>query len=89
MTRNRANTRPGPGWKHVAGPVYEHCSGTRIHLLGLIKTPDGRTAFLDKWPDAKEGRRFMKICGGNRKRALMAWAMSIARKNHQPGQINQ
>ena len=39
--------RPGSGWKHLAGPVWEHASGVRVHSGGLVKFPDGRSTFCN------------------------------------------
>ena len=27
MSENRCEMRPGNGWKHIAGPVWEHAGG--------------------------------------------------------------
>ncbi len=70
--------RPGNGWRHLAGPVWEHTNGARIHTMGLVRMPDGATFFsLHKYPDNMEGSRLVKINGGNRKRGLMAWANTL------------
>lgn len=61
--------RPGPGWRHLAGSVYEYKTGVRIHLLGAVR--------LSRWgffSANREARRMIRINGGNRKRGLMAWA---------------
>ena len=68
--------RPGAGWKHIAGAVYEHANGTRVHLLGMIKLPSGEWISANKWPESKTADRFVKMNGGNWKRGLMAWARS-------------
>lgn len=61
--------RPGYGWKHVSGPVFDHENGMRLHLLGTLRMPDGsfRSAGLD-------ALKMIRINGGNRRRGLMAWA---------------
>lgn len=65
--------KPGPGWHHIAGAVYENRDGLRIHLLGLARLPDGRV--LDaNGSEFFRAERFIQINGGNRKRGLMAWA---------------
>ena len=68
--------RPGAGWRHLAGPVYEHKNGTRLHMLGLIKLPDGDFLYANKWPESKYAARFIRANGGNKRRGLMAWAMT-------------
>jgi len=62
--------KPGNGWKHISGPVYEHESGVRIHTMGLIKF--GVNSHADS--STPEIRRYIRINGGNTKRGLMAYA---------------
>lgn len=69
--------RPGAGWKHMAGPVWEHTSGARIHLGGMIRLPDGTHLSLHNWRGSEAGRMLVRINGGNRKRGLMAWAANL------------
>jgi hypothetical protein len=64
--------KPGPGWKHVAGSVWEHVTGLRIHTLGLARLPDGKDARWN-WSDEYQACRQQ---GHNVKRALMVWALS-------------
>ena len=54
--------RPGSGWKHLAGPVWEHASGVRVHSGGLVKFPDGRYLLANKWPwrNAQIGLRMLE-----------------------------
>ena len=69
----RFDRRPGNGWKHLAGSVWEHPSGLRIHLLGMARLPGGQIVswcFDDEY-DAKRQQ------GYNVKRALMVWALSL------------
>lgn len=77
---NAAQLRPGAGWKHIAGAVYEHANGTRVHLLGTIRLPNGEFVSAHKWPESKDAGRFVRINGGNWKRGLMAWAAQLTRK---------
>jgi len=69
--------RPGPGWKHLNGPVWEHESGVRVHIGGLVRLPDMTIVTVNKWPERKEAGYYIKINGGNKKRGLMAWAMNM------------
>jgi hypothetical protein len=69
--------KPGIGWKKLSSSVWEHISGTRIHIGGLVKLPDGDFYHLSNWREAEEGRRQIAINGGNRRRGLMAWAISL------------
>ena len=69
--------RPGHGWKHAGGSVYDHNSGLRLHLLGLCRLPSGE---LMEDRDSAQYRllsRLIRINGGNRKRGMMAWAMNL------------
>lgn len=69
--------RPGNGWKHMAGSVWEHASGLRIHLLGLARLPDGKSLPW-KWEDEYDAKRQQ---GYNTKRALMVWALTLISPN--------
>ena len=71
------NIKPGNGWKHIAGSVWEHESGARIHTLGQIRLPDNTFISLYDWRKSELGRRLVRINGGNRKRGLMAWAVNL------------
>ena len=73
---SRSQIRPGGGWKHVAGPVWEHTGGARVHIAGLVKLPDGRYLHANKWPECRDAERLIRANGGNRKRGLMAWAIA-------------
>ena len=68
--------RPGAGWRHIAGPVYEHSNGTRVHVGGLVKLPNGSFLSDSKWPECIDAHRMIRANGGNRRRGLMAWAMT-------------
>jgi len=70
--------KPGPGWKHLAGPVWEHDNGVRIHLLGLVRLPSGGfVSAAGGLAESLDFSKYMRINGGNRKRGLMAWANSL------------
>ena len=73
--------RPGAGWKHLAGSVWEHSSGTRIHLIGLVRLPDMSFFSLNKYPECMDGYKMIRINGGNRKRGLMSWANYLQLKH--------
>lgn len=68
--------RPGSGWRHIAGPVYEHSNGTRVHIGGFVRLPNGDFLNDSKWPECQDAARMIRINGGNRRRGLMAWAMT-------------
>ena len=74
MSGQRVEMRPCSGWKHLAGAVFEHESGVRVHIAGLVKLPDGRYLHANKWPECREAEYMIRANGGNRKRGLMAWA---------------
>lgn len=69
--------RPGNGWKHLAGSVWEHSTGVRIHLLGMARLPDG-TSLPWKWDGEYDAKRQQ---GYNTKRALMVWALTLVAPN--------
>lgn len=69
--------RPGNGWNHLSGPVYEHVSGTRIHILGMVKLPNGEWKSANKYPENIDAHRLIRINGENRKRGIMAWANQL------------
>lgn len=69
--------QPGAGWKHMAGSVWEHTTGLRIHLLGMARLPDGQSVPW-KWDDEYDAKRQQ---GYNTKRALMVWALSLLSPN--------
>ena len=68
---------PGPGWANIGNAVWEHENGTRIHVSGLVRKPDMTFVSLNKHPEGREGGRYIKINGGNRKRGLMTWAVNV------------
>ena len=70
----RIAVRPGRGWTHVAGSVYDHVSGVRLHLLGMVRLPNGDHVSANEWPESSSVWHFVRCNGGNRKRGLMAWA---------------
>ena len=67
---------PGNGWQHVGGAVWEHSSGIRVHLLGMVKLPTGEIFSATTYPHWNAAQLMIRINGGNRKRGLMAWAMT-------------
>lgn len=69
--------KPGNGWKRIGGAVYERCDGLRIHMLGLVKLPNG--TLIDESSHYQHAANIIKINGGNRKRGLMAWASELER----------
>lgn len=72
--------KPGPGWSapYWATPCYDHVpTGIRVHTYGLANFQDGSQVIGTTWPESAELDRFIRINGGNRKRGVMAWALSI------------
>lgn len=69
--------RPGAGWKYLAGSVWEHTNGSRVHLMGLVRLPNKTFVSLNKYPECINGNKMIKINGGNKKRGLMAWANTL------------
>lgn len=73
---HRLVIRPGRGWSHVAGSVYDHANGLRLHLLGMLRLPSGEHVSANEWPESRSVGFYVRANGGNRKRGLMAWANS-------------
>mgnify|MGYP000454021796 CR=1 FL=1 len=63
-------------WTNLGGAVYEHPSGARIHTYGMLRMPDRSWVNGALWPESAILDRYVRIHGGNRRRGVMAWAMS-------------
>lgn len=73
--------RPGPGWKQLKGPVWEHSSGVRIHVAGYVLLGENVFLSLYEFGGASTiGQKLVKANGGNRKRGLMAWALTLCKE---------
>ena len=70
----RQSIRPGPGWSKLAGAVYQHRTGLRIHIYGLCWWIGGRLVRGRLWPESQWLDLFIRANGGNRRRGVMAWA---------------
>lgn len=68
--------KPGSGWRHVNGLVYDHDSGIRLHLGGILKRKNGSLLSFKRLSLARETDFYIKVNGGNAKRGLMAWALT-------------
>ena len=77
MSYTRKIYRPRPGWKQISGQVWEHTSGARIHTIGMVRMPNGKRWWINNWTESQIGHKMIAINGGNRKRGLMAWAVSL------------
>lgn len=77
MTITTKRLKPGPGWRHLAGAVWEHSTGVRIHLAGMVLLTDTSTVWGKSWPT--QLHEIVRQCGGNRKRGLMCWALRVSR----------
>jgi hypothetical protein len=64
-----------PGWKHIAGSVWEHINGSRLHVAGTAIV-GGSVYYATTWPESAAADRCIRQCGGNRKRGLMLWTIS-------------
>lgn len=63
-------------WKKLNECVYEHTSGLRVHTGGTIRKLDGTFISLGNIKQARQAERFIRICGGNKKRGLMLMAVN-------------
>lgn len=69
--------RPGPGWHHVGGACYHH-SEVGIHVGGMARFHlSGNWVNGREWPEEKNLNRCIRVCGGNRKRGTMVWALNL------------
>lgn len=71
--------KPGAGWKQLRGPVWEHKSGVRIHVSGLILKTEfhGILGPIDEFSYHSFLRKLILVNGGNKKRGLMAFARNV------------
>lgn len=69
-------TRPGAGWKHVSGAVWDHESGLRLHTSGMLRTPGGEYISGNCWPETQVVSLATRITG-SRRRGLMLWALWV------------
>jgi hypothetical protein len=78
MMDEKTIRRPGPGWKWLAGSVWEHVSGVRIHIGGRIaRLADRRIICTHSAEDFNNQGRIIREQGGNVKRGLMVWALRL------------
>jgi hypothetical protein len=69
--------RPGPGWRQLKGPVWEHKTGTRIHVSGLILRDANGEILDNERVHLALLHKLIAINGGNKKRGLMAFALNV------------
>lgn len=73
--------RPGRGWKHIAGPIWDHVSsGLRLHVSGMCRLPCGEIVYGRMWPQSSNLDRWIAIAGGNVRRGCMMWALDVLRR---------
>jgi len=74
----RMKYKPGPGWTRIKkGPVWDHESGVRIHAAGLIRTKGMTNISHYDTGHWDEIDRFIRINGGNKKRGIMAYSLTL------------
>ena len=66
-------------WRAGEVPVWEHVSGIRIHIYGLIRFQNGK--HYAPIYDRERWHRAMAVSGWNKRRALMAYAEMLMRPN--------
>ena len=77
--------RPSAGWYNVGGPCYDNANygGLRIHADGYCRLPlTGRFVSGNQWPESKNLNLFVRVCGGNRLRGIMVWAMNLVENGY-------
>lgn len=69
--------RPGRGWQQntVTKSIWDHESGMRVHMLGMLRLPNGEIRRANQWPAIQLADMCIRVAGGNRKRGLMIWAL--------------
>lgn len=77
----KTNFKPGKGWRHAGGSVYEFNGGLRIHIPSLCRLSSGTLIWSNSWAEIGRVERMIDINGGNRKRGLMAWARRLEENN--------
>ena len=83
MTNKNNKLRPGAGWTYAGGAVWDHANGTRVHVGGLmVRLPTG---LLIRTPTASM-RKAIRVNGGNRKRVIMAYAVTLSAEAKQPNE---
>lgn len=76
LVRHHLRCKPGKGWSQTANcAVWDHASGLRLHLMGMLRMPDGTIVSGNVWPEAMTLTLTTRMAGGNRKRGLMLWAL--------------
>jgi len=63
-------------WKHLGGSVFENMNGTRMHIQGKVMV-FGNSVRADTVQNMLFQPNYLKVFGGNRKRALMAIAEDL------------
>ena len=77
-------TRPGPGWYHVGSACWDNSKyDVRVHVGGhcLVKL-SGNFISGTVWPESRNLDRCIEICGGNRRRGVMIWAMNLVENGY-------
>jgi len=77
---NKMIRRPGDGWEHVMGPVWDHASGMRLHVKGLLRLPNGDLVDGTQWPQSKSVKLATRMTGC-RRRGLMVWSRWVMDHN--------
>ena len=73
----RRDYKPGPGWTYVGSSVWDHASGMRLHMLGMLRMPLGELVSANIWPESRGVWLATRLVGGSRKRGLMLWALWV------------
>jgi len=61
-------------WRRMSGAVYQSKDGSRVHMLGVIKDVNNNIIHTESGKYSKSFYHCLKVCGHNRKRALMFFA---------------
>lgn len=76
----RERIAPGPGWvrRSDTSSVWDHSSGMRVHMMGMVRLPDGLIVWGNAWPESIAVLSCIDIVGGSRRRGLLLWGRMVA-----------
>jgi len=84
-----ARYKPRPGWTACEHhPVWQHATGLRVHSSGCIAFTNKDWIFADYGDNREPFWRWLRIAGGNQKRALMMMALDEWRKRSEVSEPN-
>ena len=76
----RERIAPGPGWVRRAdtSSVWDHSSGLRLHMMGMVQLTNGLIVWGHVWPESIAVQSCIDMVGGSRRRGLLLWGRLVA-----------